>query len=102
MVSITTPATPTPASATARVAVSVGASAPPIRPPSATIELNRPRSSGLAHFLISPAAAGYAPASVIPSKSRAVINAANDHANPVTAVTSDHAAIDTVRTNLGP
>src|SRR5262249_25042306 len=95
-------ASPTPASAAVRVVVSHGADAPPIRPPSATTDLNRPRSSGRAHRFTNPAAAGYAPDSVTPSISRTASKAANDWVNPVAAVTSDHAAIDTVSTARAP
>ena len=75
---------------------------PPSRPPSATTLLNRPRSSGFAHRLMSPAAAGYAPDSVTPSISRMTSKEANESASPVKAVTSDHAVIDTARTARAP
>ena len=73
-----------------------------MRPPNKMIELNLPRSSGFAQRLTNEAAAGYAPDSHIPSNSRKARSEANDHANPVRAVTTDHATIDTVSTRRGP
>src|SRR5687767_5051569 len=63
---------PIPDRFTASQAVRSGATKPPRRPPSATMLLNRPRSSGFAHFLIRLAAAGYAPDSLTPSIRRII------------------------------
>src|SRR5262249_24593812 len=90
--------TATPTRASARADVKNGATTPPTRPPKATTELNRPRSPGLTQFLISPAAAGYAPASVTPSVSRTHRSATNPPTNPVAAVTSDQVAMDSAST----